>query len=571
MTDHDDEALDSEQHDAATATDRAIAVLAGPGSGKTRTLAHRARHLLTEHPDTRALLLTFTNKAAAEMKQRALKVGNVAATSIDAGTFHAFGAQVLRAHGELVGIAKDFTIIDQYEEEDLAEAVGQAAGVGDLSRAWSKARLRREPVSRWAQRFGDAFEEAKRAEELVSFDDLVVYTAQVFEGTPELAAAYGTAFAHVLVDEFQDTNAAQFAIIEALAPHVQTVSIFADDDQAIMRFAGADAANIARFVEVLEAREIALTCNYRCREEIVQCANALVTAAGSSRRMSAKRSGGSVKVRHFASDEDEAEVIADEIANLVFKQDISPSRIAVLSRTGFDADLVVEELRERDVPVTDWRSTKDMPVERKLFIVSMSVLRPRLTATQATRLSEMLGAPPIDERASHAFLEEHAGHPVADELLALREQAFRDPRPSLVAAFAVRAIVAYDDELQDSAEQLVMAVRDFEEFDPNFTLEHLLVELALKTGGRAPTEGGGVKVATLHGTKGLQWPIVYMLGLDEGRLPFYRSVKAGEVADERRVCFVGVCRAEDRLMLAYADRVRGYPQSRSRFLLEMGL
>jgi superfamily I DNA/RNA helicase len=571
MTDHDDEALDSEQRDAATATDRAIAVLAGPGSGKTRTLAHRARHLLTEHPHTRALLLTFTNKAAAEMKQRALKVGNVAATSIDAGTFHAFGAQVLRAHGALVGIEKDFTIIDQYEEEDLAEAVGQAAGVGDLSRAWSKARLRKEPVSRWVQKFGDAFEQAKRAGDLVSFDDLVVYTAQVFEETPELAAAYGAAFAHVLVDEFQDTNAAQFAIIEALAPHAQTMSIFADDDQAIMRFAGADAANIARFVKALKAREIPLTCNYRCREEIVKCANALVAAAGSSRRMRAKRSGGSVKVRRFASDKDEAEAIADEIADLVFEQDVPPSRIAVLSRTSFDADLVVEELRERDVPVTDWRSTKDMPVERKLFIVSMSVLRPRLTATQATRLSEMLDAPPIDERASHAFLEEHAGHPVADELLALREQAFRDPKPSLVAAFAVRAIVAYDGELRDGADQLVVAVRDFEEFDPNFTLEHLLVELALKTGGRAPTEGGGVKVATLHGTKGLQWPIVYMLGLDEGRLPFYRSVKAGEVADERRVCFVGVCRAEDRLVLTYADRVRGYPQSRSRFLREMGL
>lgn len=571
MNDHDTEALDSEQHAAATATDRAIAVLAGPGSGKTRTLAHRARHLLTEHPDTRALLLTFTNKAAAEMKQRALKVGNVTSTSIDAGTFHAFGAQVLRAHGDLVGIASEFTIIDQYEEESIAESVGQAAGVGDLSRAWSKARLRKEPVSGWVQKFGEAFEAAKRADDLVSFDDLVVYTAKALEETPELAEAYGAAFAHVLVDEFQDTNAAQFAIIEALAPHAQTISIFADDDQAIMRFAGADVANIARFVKALGAREIPLTCNYRCRGEIVRCANALVSASGSTRLMRANTPGGSVEARRFASDEDEAEAIADEVADLVFEKDVSPSQIAVLSRTTFDADLVVSALREREVPLTDWRSTKDMPVERKLFIVAMSVLRPRLTASQAKGLSEMIEAPLIDERVSQAFLAQHAGHPVADELLGLREQAFADPKPSLVAAFAVRAIVAYDSDLRNDAEQLIVAVQDFEEFDPNFTLEHLLVELALKSGGRAPTEGGGVKIATLHGTKGLQWPIVYMLGLDEGRLPFYRSVKAGEVADERRVCFVGVCRAEERLVLTYADHVRGYPQSRSRFLGEMGL
>jgi DNA helicase-2/ATP-dependent DNA helicase PcrA len=118
---------------------------------------------------------------------------------------------------------------------------------------------------------------------------------------------------------------------------------------------------------------------------------------------------------------------------------------------------------------------------------------------------------------------------------------------------------------------LVEAVVDFERFDPNFTLEHLLTELALKSGGRPPTQGGGVKVATLHGTKGLEWPTVYVLGLEEGKLPDYRAVQDGVVDEERRTCFVGVCRAEDRLILTYSRHFRTSHQHPSRFLREMGL
>ena len=574
MTDpHADEPLDEEQHAAVIATEKAIAVLAGPGSGKTRTLAHRARHLLLEDSDSRALLLTFTNKAAAEMKSRALKVGNLAADRIEAGTFHAFGARVLRGHGHLVGIERDFVILDDDERTALAAEVAADAGVPHREELWSRRRLRRENVSAPVAAFGEAFEGAKRAEGVVDFDDLVVYTATLLEEKENLAAAYGSRFSHVLVDEFQDTNAVHFAVVQALCPHVRTMSVFADDDQAIMRFAGADAANIQRFVDELEAREFPLTCNYRSREEIVRRANLLIAAdpRASGRRMRAEKPDGSVDVQRYASDQHEAQAVADAVAELVLDDKVSAGSIAVLVRIGFHADDVVRAIQNHDVPVTDWRSVQQLPRERRIFKTCMSVVRPRLTTAQATKLSELLRVDVTDERDTHALLEAHAGNAVADELLALRAQAFDEPQPSLVAAFAQRAIAAHDPVLAEPAQALVDAVEDFERFDPNFSLEHLLVELALKAGGRAPTEGGGVKIASLHGTKGLQWPIVYLVGLDEGRLPFYRSVQEGTVDEERRACFVGVCRAEDRLVLTHARRVGGYGQEPSRFLEEMEL
>jgi len=569
---HDDETLDSEQRDAVEATEKAIAVLAGPGSGKTRTLSHRASHLLLQDPDARALLVTFTNKAAAEMKTRALREANVAADRITAETFHAFGARILRSHGEELEIERDFIIIDQGDRAELADQAASEARVPNHADAWSRRRLRRQEISARVAAFGEAFEAVKRAEGVVDFDDLVVYAAQLLETNAARAAAYGARFAHVLVDEFQDTNVVHFAIVKALCRHVETVSVFADDDQAIMRFAGADATNIDRFIENLGATTYPLTCNYRSREAIVERANRLIAAdAHASRRvMRADKSGGDVRVLHHATAEEEAHAVGDEIADIVLGKQAPAASIAVLVRTTWDADGVVDLLRGRGVPVTDWRSARTMPPERRMFATCMGVVRARLTPWHAKRLFELLGSEDYDERDTHALLTRHTGHPVADALLELRGQVSEDSTPSRVAPFAQRAIAAHDPELSEPAQLLVDSVAAFEELDPNFNLDQLLVELAIKTGD-APTTAGGVKVATLHGTKGLEWPTVYLLGLDEGRLPHYRSVDEGNVGDERRTCFVGVCRGEDRVVLSWAGFVNGRSRSPSRFLLEMGL
>ena len=567
-----EEALDAEQLAAIEASEEAISVLAGPGSGKTRTLAHRTRHLLLGAGEDRALLLTFTNKAAAEMKARALGVGDIGGGRIDATTFHGFGARFLRGHGDLVGIDADFDILDQEEAEELAAQVAATLGVPNRASSWGATRRRRGTPGDALVAFGDAYEAAKRAEGLVDFDDLVVYPAEILDQRNDVAAAYGAKYQHLLVDEFQDTNPAQFAIVRALAAHLQTVSVFADDDQAIMRFAGAEAANVERFTEELGAKCYPLSRNYRSREEIVKRANLLIAAdpKASGRQMESDKTGGSIELRSYASTSEEASALAEEIAASIFDQDTKPTEIAILVRGAPRAVEVVEALGERGVPVSDWRGAAYESEERRMMTACLTTMRPQLRTRQASRLSELMGVDLVEERDTQRFLEAHSESPVATELLLLREKALAGASPSEIASHAYDAIVASDPDASDGAKLLLEAIADFESFDPEFSLEHLMAELALKGGGRSPTQGGGVKVATLHSTKGLQWPCVYMVGMEEGKLPHFKADAEGTIPDERRACFVGVCRAEDRLILSGSRYFRSFHQRPSRFLTEMG-
>ncbi|MGO9833297.1 MAG: ATP-dependent helicase [Polyangiaceae bacterium] len=572
MTADSEEDLDEEQRAAVGAKEKTIAVLAGPGSGKTRTLSHRARHLLLSRPG-RALLLTFTNKAAGEMKARALSVGNLTSERIEASTFHGFGARFLRSHGKLVGIGEDFDILDMEERDAFAAETAERQGLRDQVARWSYLRLRGQPMPEAAAAFGEAYERDKRQHSVVDFDDLVVYTASLLASNEGLARAYGARFQHVMVDEFQDTNAVHFAIVKALCPHVETVSVFADDDQAIMRFAGADSRNVGRFTRELNATVYPLNCNYRSKAKIVLHANQLIAADpnASGRRMRADKPDGEVELQTYSDTTEEAERMADEIATLVLDQGVPAASIAILSRAGPRTNEVVDALNTRRVPVTDWRGAAYETPERRMLITCVSTIRARLNDRQARKLSELIGVALIEERDTHAFLESHRGYPVAEELLALRVHALKGARPREIAEYARRAIAIHDSPAGERAVQLVQAIADFEDFDPSFNLDHLLAELALKTGGRPPTQGGGVKIATLHGTKGLQWPTVYLIGLEEGKLPDYRADQDGTVGDERRTCFVGVCRAEDRLVLTRVEWFRNYRQLPSRFLAEMGL
>lgn len=418
------------------------------------------------------------------------------------------------------------------------------------------------------------YEAAKREANIVDFDDLVVYAAQILQEHPQVAELYAARYRHVLVDEFQDTNFAHFGILSALCPHVQTVSVFADDDQAIMRFAGADTANIATFIKQLGARDYPLTLNYRCREEIVDRANLLIAAnpQRSGRKMRAHRPGGQVTLRTFRDEEDEVEAIADDIAErLRADEPVPAASIAVLVRSGGRATALVRELRRRKLPVTDWRGATYDTADRRALRTCMSVLRPRLGGWQSERLAGFLGVSRGDERDTHAFLESHAGNPIADALVKLRELAFEGATPTALAEQARQAILAKDEKVGERATALVAAIADFEAHDATFTIDHLLTELALKSGGQPPTEGGGVKIANLHGTKGLEWPIVYLVGLEEGKLPDFRAKSESTMVDERRTCFVGVCRAEDELILTCSRVVNGFTQTPSRFLREMQL
>lgn len=568
------DALDDEQRAAVDSPERAIAVLAGPGSGKTRVLSFRARRLLVEDAGSRALLLTFTNKAAAEMKARALGVAAVTSDRIQASTFHTFGLRVLRSHGELVGINADFEILDREEQDELATRAARDAGVPGRRARWSYLRLRREEVRDPAvSAFGEVYEAAKREARVLDFDDLIVYTADLLEQHGAVAEAYGTRFRHLLVDEFQDTNAAQFAIVQALCAHVATVSVFADDDQAIYRFVGAEAENIRRFIAALGAREYPLTFNYRCREAVVNHANRLIAADpdASGRQMRHVYAGGEVRHRAFRDEETEADFLATEIQSLIEEDGVPAPSISVLARAAWRATPALEALEHAGVPTSNWLGESFDPPERRMLMVILSVLRASVNDRQATKLCELLNVDDSPERDVQAFLDEHAAAPVVPELVRLRDLAYGDASVGAVVTQAWVCAEVLDAEVAVAMAPIVQAVTALEEHDPEFTLEHVLAELALGGIGLAPTVSGGVKVASLHRTKGLQWPRVYILGLEKGTLPDYRAETESAISEERRACFVGVCRAETHLTLTRIVEYRGFRKPPSIFLEEMGI
>jgi DNA helicase-2/ATP-dependent DNA helicase PcrA len=389
----------------------------------------------------------------------------------------------------------------------------------------------------------------------------------------EIAEAYGTRFRHLLVDEFQDTNAAQFAIVKALGEHVTTVSVFADDDQAIYRFAGAEAENIRRFIAALGAREYPLTFNYRCREAIIAHANRLIAAdpEASGRQMRHVYEGGEVRHRAFRDEDAEAASIAREVQSLIEDNGVAPADISVLARAAWRATPILETLERAGVPTTNWLGEAFEPPERQMLGVILSVLRASMNDRQAKKLCEFLAVPESDERRVQAFLEQAADAPGVSELVGLRDLAYGDAPPSAVIAQAKVCATALDAELADAMTPIVDAVAALEADDPEFTLEHVLSELALGGIGLAPTAGGGVKVASLHRTKGLQWPRVYIVGLEQGTLPDYRTETEAARSEERRACFVGVCRAETHLTLTRIEQYRGFRKPPSIFLEEMGI
>jgi DNA helicase-2/ATP-dependent DNA helicase PcrA len=556
------------------ARERAIAVLAGPGSGKTRVLSYRTRYLLSKEKTSNALLLTFTNKAASEMKARAVAVVPGLSKRIRAGTFHNFALSVLRSHGAHVGIAPDFAVLDEQELKELADTV--AAQTGDYHHAYSEQRLRQRLHTSDVAKFAALFERAKRTAGVVDFDDLVVYVAQLFRQKADIARAYATKYQHILIDEFQDTNAAQFALVRALteqAAPTSTISVFADDDQAIFGFAGAESKNIARFCEDLQAVVYPLTTNYRCAERVVHCANRLIRAnRRDGREMKAVKKNGDVQARVFRNLSEEAERVCEEIESKL-AAGTPPHAVSILVRNGTRAQLVKAALSERGIPFSNWLAAAYNSRESRQVRVCLSVVRPLLTSRAARQLCEMLGiaaVPKGETTSTEAFLQANASRAGVSQLLEVRRLAETGSQVSAIVEQVGACIEAINPEVQAVA-ALMAEVKAFEVHDSEYSLDHLLADLALGGKGGAPTQGGGVKLATIHRTKGLQWPHVYLVGLEQDSLPHYYSKSEEEMREERRLCFVGVCRAEDSLTLTRVLEYRGYQKAPSLFLREMGL
>ncbi len=643
MTDRLETSLDELtdiQRKAVEWDDGALLVLAGPGSGKTRVLTCRVARLLDRSPDERfrVLALTFTNKAAHEMSSRLAVLAPGLEERADVHTFHGFCAQVLRQHGVHLGIKPDFAIYSRTSDREavLEDALGREscrAEAGDRRLLPGidllKAHLIRpeqteeclggrqsaspEDDRRLARAYRLYEEELRRANAL-DFNSLILEAHRLF-GFATMARHYQTVYRYWLVDEFQDTNGAQYELLRRMAGEdFRRVFAVADDDQTIYEWNGANVRRICDLVEDFGCEVLQLPTNFRCPPRIVEAANRLVVY--NARRAPAKRSAEPAKsscsvdsepIRRcvFQTDQEEAAGIAAEIAGL---DAVERGRTLVLARTRALLESMRAALQAVDVNATmlgrrdDFASPEmrwlvaclkqiNRPLDRRNLVTLVESFRSWVSGCTASSAS---GSAPLD---FDELLSRSATEGVTHLSVWLRTaQAAGLPSPAaeivdLIAGLSVRQI-----DLALAIEQILEHFENFESDEiaddlkddlgawrrlsgeirravGSASLDRFLQELDLRSKEPPPTPGA-VSLATIHGAKGLEFDTVYLIGLAEEILPSWHSTRqpngSAALEEERRSCFVAITRTRERLILSRAQAYRGWPKQPSRFLAEMG-
>ena len=608
-----------------------LLVLAGPGSGKTQVLTCRIARLLDSSLDGRfrILALTFTNKAADEMAARVAALVPGLEERANIGTFHAFCAQVLRQHGVHLGIKPDFAIYSRTEDRQavLEDALGRDPGQG-----WSRENLRLlDRIDRLKARLVDPesaerhigttngsasddpgrvarayrlYEEELRRINALDFNSLILDAYRLFS-YPAIARQYQRAYRYWLIDEFQDTNDAQYKLLRRMAGQdFREIFAVADDDQTIFEWNGANVRRIGELVKDFSCDVVQLPTNFRCPPRIVAAANRLLVY--NSRRVASKRPAvpapaagkspfpdeGQIQYREFDTDEEEVAGIADEIVCL---DAAARGRTAVLARTRSLLEAMHGALIVQNVPATIAMRRDDFasPQMRWLVACLKQVARP-LDRRNMAVLVEAFGrfAPsPLDWDGLVSRSE-------SDRLTCLKvwTDAVREagmPRPvaemvEVIAglsagnaklAAAIERILGHfvdndpDDDLEDDLSAWRRIQREIKGAQGFASLDRFLQELELRSKEPAPAPGT-VSLTTIHGAKGLEFETVYLIGMAEDILPSWHSLKDGAggtaLEEERRGCFVAVTRTGKRLVLSRARHYRGRPKEPSRFLEEMG-
>jgi DNA helicase-2/ATP-dependent DNA helicase PcrA len=612
--------LNPQQREAVLATDGAVLILAGAGSGKTRVITHRIAHLVLERgvPADAVLAVTFTNKAAGEMKARveALLGGHTLASWIS--TFHSLCVRILRRDGDAVGIGRDFVI---YDDDDQMSAMREALRQLDLSEKLNPPRrilsrissLKNSGKALQAEieeggRFGDIagrYTQILNAAHAVDFDDLLIKTRDLLEADANVRERYQRRFHYVLVDEYQDTNRIQYDLVRLLAGLHGNLTVVGDEDQSIYSWRGADINNILDFEHDFPgARVLRLEQNYRSTQAILDSASGLV--AHNERRKgktlrAVKAAGEPVKL-HYATDEfEEAAWVVGKVRR--------GGRTAMLYRTNAQSRLLEEALMRSGIPYTviggvgfyERKEVKDVvaylrlllntddsvALRRILNVPARGIGKGTLTELEGTAARERLSLwQAIELVVDEARLPARATQPLQrfrELILALREEANRlGPRALIEAILAqsgYSALLAEEDtqESQDRLEnlaELLAAAADFENRTQTISLSGFLDQVSLLSELDMPKRDAPVVLMTLHSAKGLEFDAVFLVGMEEGLLPHSRSVGSSEaLEEERRLCYVGMTRAMEQLHLTCVRSRQVFGQRRiaepSRFLTEI--
>ena len=629
--------LNAAQTEAVEHVTGPILVLAGAGSGKTRVLTVRLAQLIERHGvDPRHVLaVTFTNKAAAEMKRR---VGTLLGREPDGmwiGTFHSVCARLLRREAPHLGFTRTFTIYDQDDAEALARRVTDDLGLPprlfgarvvahEVSRA-KNAMITPEAYAAdafdpWRQGVARVYEASVRAlrrANAMDFDDLLLHPLELFRGHPDRLAAYRSRFRFLLVDEYQDTNRAQYELLRALAGEEANLFVVGDDDQSIYGWRGADLRNILEFQrDFPAARLVRLEENYRSTRPILDVANALIAPNRGriGKTLRATRAGGErVTLLRAADERDEAEWLVRDLTDRARRHDAGLDEMAVLVRTNAQTRVFEDELRRRGVAYRvvgavsfyERREVKDLlaylrlmanPDDDEAFLRAVGVPRRGIGETSLQQLSAAAAGWGwgLQKAASVAGRVTDMRPRTREQLerFAAELDAMRAELGHLQPAEALRGIVArtgFDKYLIEEDEtgperlenvnELINAAGAWSEElgaadeEEGTAVERFLQQAALTAGADVVQGDRGVTLMTLHAAKGLEFSVVVVAGMEEGLFPLSRADTPEAVEEERRLAYVGATRARDVLVLSYATaRRRGgqlLPAAPSRFLADV--
>lgn len=629
--------LNDPQKEAVLHGQGPLLVLAGAGSGKTRVLIYRVAHLISRGmAPWNILAVTFTNKAAKEMKYRVERMLGPAAGKVWVATFHSTAAQILRSRIHLLGYSRDFTIYDEDDSLKAIKAVMKELDIDPkaISPKWMRSKIDsakrnrmkfseqieyESGVMRNVPRIALAYEEKLKAANALDFNDLLLYNLLLFEKFPEVLKEYQERFRYILVDEYQDTNEVQYLIVKNLASGHGNICVVGDEDQSIYGWRGANMENILNFANDFPgARLIKLEQNYRSKRNIIEAASAVIS--NNTRRTPKKlwtenEDGQKIQLREANDERAEARHVVEQVLRLKSKG-YSLRDMAVLYRTHAQSRSIEDEVRSVNMPYSVYGGVRFY--DRKEIKDIIAYLRVLVNPSDEVSMLRIINEPPrgigpgtvqklkqIAEEnnitlsealymaAQKSGLPKRVGEKVA-AFQAFIETARKKAETGDSLVKLVESVLkksGYEDSLIEEAtmeaqtrlenlDELMNAVSEYEKTEENPTLSDFLEKVALYSDiDEYDSEQGSLSLMTLHNAKGLEFPVVFMVGMEEGLFPHERSLEEeeygediGPVEEERRLCYVGMTRAKEILYLSYA-RTRSIRGSRisnepSRFIFE---
>ena len=606
--------LNNKQYEAVIKTEGPVLVIAGAGSGKTKVLTHKIAYLMEEKNvlPWNILAITFTNKAANEMKERITNLVGEKARDIWMGTFHSICVRILRKHIDRIGYDTSFVIFDTSDQKTLIKKCMKDLQVDDklftdkaIQAEISNAKNEMlEPDSYLARVHGDFRREKigevyqmyqKRLKEnnAIDFDDIINFCLKIFDQNEDILSYYSSKFKYILVDEYQDTNKSQFTLVRNLAKANGNITVVGDNDQGIYSFRGADISNILNFEKDFKGTEIIkLEQNYRCTGNILKIANSVIknNETKYEKKLWTENDVGNLPKVYSADNEyDEGTYIVDQIEHLKRQEKYEYSDFAVLYRMNTQSRAIEDILRREGIPYKIVGGLKFY--ERKEIKDIISYLRLVHNTSDNLSLTRIINEPKrgigktsLDNITDLAIQNETSMYEIiknADsfglnrvflnsrEFINLIEEA-REKKDKITISELIKFLLkksGYTKALEDentieaenrieNLEEFLTVAMEFEKEEASNTLQDFLEGMTLSSDiDNVDETQESVTLMTLHSAKGLEYPVVFLVGMEEGIFPGYRSIgEQKDLEEERRLCYVGITRAKEHLYLTCSKK-----------------